>query len=588
MVVSRPVSTQEIPQTDQLDTTLHATVPLVTEKNSRIRIGWRIVLTLLLLLSLALLSLLGHPPARVSAAELAEQASAPAEQSSADPLVLAFYYTWFDENTWSYDKLSDLPAQTYVSRDRATMGRHIDEAKRAGIDAFLVAWYGPHNNQTEPNLAALLEEAAARNFKIGILFETDSPFLGSVDAVTGALQHALGTHANHPAFLRADGRPVFFFWRPTIYGVETWRGIRGAADPGYSSIWISEGVDVSWLAVFDGHHLYSNTWNPPADLVYTNQKFANWVQGQSQQFGSKLWVATVMPGYNDVRVRPGVGFAHDREGGAYFEHSWQAAISSRPNWIIITSFNEWPEGTYIEPSVAHGDHYLNLSAKWSQQFKSGGGAGLALSAPQQSVATTAAAAVAPSAPATPAVSVPVLTIPAGQNIDGPVALVEVALLNLRAGPGTDQPIVAMAKQGTALPIVDAVDGWWQIEVDEQQAWVFGEMVRTAGLSAGLRTAAASTPSQKIAPALTTVAATAAAEGAIARVDVSLLNLRSTPDTDGRVLTILEEGATLTVTGRDSAAAAEWLQVSINGQTGWVYASMVAAPALLDVPVVSNP
>ena len=50
-------------------------------------------------------------------------------QSSGDPLVLAFYYTWFDENTWTYDKLSDLPAQPYASRDRGVMGRQIDQAK---------------------------------------------------------------------------------------------------------------------------------------------------------------------------------------------------------------------------------------------------------------------------------------------------------------------------------------------------------------------------------------------------------------------------------------------------------------------------
>jgi hypothetical protein len=81
-------------------------------------------------------------------------------QSSSDPLVLAFYYTWFDENTWTYDQLSDLPAEPYVSRDRAVMGRHIDQAKSAGIDALLVAWYGPGGgNQTETNLAAMLEEA---------------------------------------------------------------------------------------------------------------------------------------------------------------------------------------------------------------------------------------------------------------------------------------------------------------------------------------------------------------------------------------------------------------------------------------------
>ncbi|MCB0074199.1 MAG: hypothetical protein KDE20_22190, partial [Caldilineaceae bacterium] len=179
----------------------------LSESHERLHLGWRILLTVLLLVAIVLLGL-WTTRTRTNAA--------PAQQAGSSPLVLAFYYSWFDENTWTYDKLPDLPAQTYVSRDRAAMGRHIEQAQAAGIDAFLVAWYGPggDTNQTEPNLAALLDEAAARNFKIGVLFETDSPFLGSPGAITGALQHIRDVHANHPAFLRVDGRPVVFFWRP--------------------------------------------------------------------------------------------------------------------------------------------------------------------------------------------------------------------------------------------------------------------------------------------------------------------------------------------------------------------------------------
>ena len=336
MTDSRPTETQ----------TLRAIAPLpphLPSDEQRLRLGWRIAITLLLLVGLIVLSML-LTPAFADAAPATSPNFLPNAtsntQSMSDPLVLAFYYPWFDENTWSYDQLSDLPAERYASRDRATMGRQIEQAQRAGIDGFLVAWYGQGDgNPTEANLAAMLEEANARNFKIGILFETDSPFMGASGGVSGALAHALATHATHPAFLRADGRPVFFFWRPYIYGVDAWRNVRAQVDPGYGSLWISEGVDTSLLAVFDGHHLYSNSWNPPADLTAVNQKFANLVQGARAQHGAhKQWVATVMPGYNDVKIRPGAGFATDREGGAYFERAWQAAIASQPNWIVINSF----------------------------------------------------------------------------------------------------------------------------------------------------------------------------------------------------------------------------------------------------------
>lgn len=392
--------------------------------------------------------------------------AAPLPQSSSDPLVLAFYYTWFDQNTWTYDRLSDLPAEPYTSSDRGVMGRHIEQAQRAGIDAFLVAWYGPGGgNQTEPNLSALLEEAAARGFKIGVLFETNSPFFGGTGDVTAALQHLQSVHAAHPAYLRVDGRPVVFFWRPTMYGVDTWQSIRSQADPGHSQLWISEGVDTSYLSVFDGHHLYSNTWNPPADLNATNQKFAAQVEQARQNFGVyKFWVATVMPGYNDVKIRGAGGFARDREGGNYYAQAWQAAMASGPNWIVINSFNEWPEGSYIEPSAAHGDHYLNLTAQYSGQFKGSGGVPVQVAALPQ---------IAPDAP-TPTPTPPPTV---------PTAFVDTALLNLRGGPGTDFEVVGQVAAGTALPITGSHANWpdwWQVNYQETHAWVYAPLVTTGG------------------------------------------------------------------------------------------------------------
>jgi hypothetical protein len=385
-------------------------------------------------------------------------------QSAGDPLVLAFYYPWFDNNTWSYDTLSDLPAEPYVSADRGVMGRQIDQAKAAGIDAFLVAWYGPGGgNQTEPNLAALLEEAGARNFKIGVLFETTSPFFGGSGDAQAALQHLQNSHVNHPAFLRVDGRPVVFFWRPTLYSVETWRAIRAAVDPNFSQIWISEGVDTAYLAIFDGHHLYSNTWNPPADLNAVNQKFAARVAAARASGAYKFWVATVMPGYDDVKIRGGGGFARGREDGNYFAQSWQAAIASRPNWIVINSFNEWPEGSYIEPSAAFGDRYLGLAASYSAQFKSGGSLAVAAALP------------APLPPPPTPTPTPPPTVP--------TAYVNIALLNLRSGPSTDEAIVGQVSNGTALPIsgrhAEHPD-WWQVSSADGSAWVYAPLVTTGG------------------------------------------------------------------------------------------------------------
>ncbi len=429
-------------------------ISLQTNRGHR-HMNRRFLLAALIILPLLLLS---SPPAS------GRQPMAPSAYSVADPLVLAFYYPWFDESAWTYDRLSDLPAEPYVSSDRVVMGRQIDQAKAAGIDAFVVAWYGPGGgNQTETNLTALLEEAAARDFRIAVLFETTSPFFAGLGDVASAMQHLSSVHMNQPAYLRVDGRPVVFFWRPTLYAIDSWRSIRDQVDAGYNQVWISEGVDTSYLQLFDGHHLYSNTWNPPADLNAVNAKYSQLVRDGSSSYGSpKLWVATVMPGYNDTRIRGG-GFAQDRGGGAYFDQSWQAAINSQPQWILINSFNEWPEGSYIEPSAAYGDLYIRKSAEWSAAFK--GGATPAVSA----------ASFQPSPPATQPTPRPEVT--------RPTAFVTASLLNLRSGPDTEYDVVGMVSVGQALPIIGRaadVTEWIQVEYDSERVWLHTDFVDIVG------------------------------------------------------------------------------------------------------------
>jgi hypothetical protein len=78
-----------------------------------------------------------------------------------------------------------------------------------------------------------------------------------------------------------------------------------------------------------------------------------------------------MPGYDDALLgRPGSWYL-DRADGDTYSFTFQAAIQSQADWIVITSFNEWWEHTHIEPSEGHGFTYLELTKEWSDTFLAG-------------------------------------------------------------------------------------------------------------------------------------------------------------------------------------------------------------------------
>ncbi|MBV7333865.1 SH3 domain-containing protein [Chloroflexi bacterium TSY] len=317
------------------------------------------------------------------------------------------------------------------------------------------------------------------------------------------------------------------------------------------------------------HYLYSNTWNPPADLASTNQKFSTRVQEARRQFGSnKIWVATVMPGYNDTRIRLN-GFAQARAGGAYYEQSWLAAIHSGPDWIVVTSFNEWPEGSQIEPSITYGDHYLNLTSNWSQQFKSGASTIQSTPTIRDHENITPFPAEQSNPQSTGQIALP--------TTDGPTARVQVALLNLRSMPNTNAEILAQLPQNSVLPIIGQQTDWWQVRANNHIGWLYAPFVQATNVellsnSQSVKTAGLARI-EKVEPSAALDSTGEGTTQPLATINVSLLNVRLAPTTAAAIIHQLSYGESVPIVGQNSDNPT-WWQVKINEIHGWVYAPFV--------------
>ncbi len=390
------------------------------------------------------------------------------------PLVLAFYYNWFDENTWTPSRVPDMPAVKYVSRDPGAMARHIQQAKSAGIDAFVVSWWGA-GNPTDDNFKVLLDQARAANFRVAVDFELTSPFYHSKDDAVRSLRNLLANHAQHPAYLRAEGKPVVFFWREQKYSVDEWRAIRDAVDPQRQSLWIAEGVKdaLPYLNVFDGFHLYSIAWaqNVAAEL----QKWPPRVKAYG---ADKIWVATVMPGNNDTLTGRPDAYIRDRRGGAFYRETWRGAFSTYPDWIIITSWNEWVEGTMIEPSVSYGNLYLDITREFAARFK----AGLPTPTPTftRTPTPTRTPTHTPTATPFPSPSPEWLGDWDGSGIRARVT----SPARVRSEPSPDAPVLGQLREGASVTLIArTIDSkWWQIPLATARArgWIVADFAQPEG------------------------------------------------------------------------------------------------------------
>ena len=418
-------------------------------------------LLVLLLLSLVVLVTLALPTAHA--------------QSS--PLVLAFYYDWFDENTWKPDKVPDMPAPLYASRDPGAISRHIQQARDAGIDAFVVSWWGA-GNPTDDNFKVMLDLASRMNFHAAVDFELTSPFYNSKDDVVNSLRNLIANRVNHPGYLRSEGKPVIFFWREQKYSVDEWKVIRAAVDPNHQTLWIAEGVkeQLPYLSVFDGFHLYSIAWAP--DVNAELQKWSPRVHGYGAE---KIWVATTMPGADNSRTSQSEKVIRDRRGGEFYRETWRAAFSTYPDWVIITSWNEWPEGTMIEPSVMYGNTYLDITRGFASQFHAG--LPTPTATPTRTSTPTRTPTNIPTATFTPTVVVSATSESNNVNSNAR-ATVMTDTLTVYANPSADASVIGKLRKGNVVPIIGRTDDvqWWQITLASTRArgWIIADWTGADG------------------------------------------------------------------------------------------------------------
>jgi Glycosyl hydrolase family 71 len=303
------------------------------------------------LAALLALSLLTLGPATATPATPTATPAAPV------PL-LAYYYIWFDTSSWNRAKDDYPELGRYSSDDPAVMARHVEWARRAGIDGFIVSW------KSTPTLNRRLEQlariASANRFKLVLIYEGldfhRNPL--PVEQIGRDLAEAADRYTRAPAFQLFD--------RPLVIWSGTWRFSRAeiarVVQPLRDRLLIlaseKDPAGVRRLAgLVDGDAYYWSSADPLATPGYREKLAAmeRTVHGQGGR-----WIAPAAPGFDARKV--GGTRVVDRRDGATLAASLGAATASAPDAVGLISWNEFSESSYVEPSRRYGRRYLDVLA----------------------------------------------------------------------------------------------------------------------------------------------------------------------------------------------------------------------------------
>lgn len=270
--------------------------------------------------------------------------------------VLAYYYIWYNRDSWRRAK-TDLPQLGgYASDDTDVMRQHIQMARSAGITGFIVSW--KNTDVLSRRLRQLIDIARSEEFTLsinyeGLDFDRNPLPIGQVEA---DLREFVDRYASDPVFRVFD--------KPMVIWSGTWKSSREdvvrVAQPLRDSLRLlaseRNAQDYRRLAdVVGGNAYYWSSVDPERDRTHAG-KLGELASAVHESGG--LWVAPFAPGF-DARLIGGSRVV-ERRDGAQLRDQFRAALGSSPDALGLISWNEFSENTHVEPSRAFGDRYLQV------------------------------------------------------------------------------------------------------------------------------------------------------------------------------------------------------------------------------------
>jgi hypothetical protein len=274
---------------------------------------------------------------------------------SPSPRVGIFFYPWYGTPArdggyehWGQRGLAPpdeiasnfFPARgIYSSSDPTVLRSQVRDIAAAGVGTVIVSWWGRGSTE-DVRLTAVIAAATAYGLQVAIHIE---PYAGRT-----------------PAIVRDD------VLRLRSLGISDFYVYDSATAP--DADWLSVNRSLSGVRLFANTALAGKAAAGGFAGLYTYDVFL--YDGTSFRRMCEaarrlrlLCAPSVGPGYDAERATGDIRFRL-RLDGATYDSMWRRAVRARADLVTITSYNEWHEGTQIEPSGAVGLRYQTYDGAW--------------------------------------------------------------------------------------------------------------------------------------------------------------------------------------------------------------------------------
>lgn len=311
-----------------------------------------------------------------------------------EKVLLAHYMPWYASRPvsgawgwhWTMDRFDPDKALENGSREAASHDRpligfydsgdpHVLECqvlqmKLAGIDGVIIDWYGTRDYfdyaMVHRNTEALVPFLEKAGLSFAICYEdqavgkmVEGGSLGKGEAVPHAIEVLRWVERNwfsRDSYLHLENRPVLLCFGPQYFSPVEWKTVTSAfeTDPWIHALpHLANGYGADgpfgWPPVHGGRTLSPAQWRENLEQLYLRARDGEAVVG------------VAFPGYHDIYEEAGL---HDSYGhiahrdGKTFAETLDLALAGKARLVQVATWNDYGEGTVIEPTENHGYCYL--------------------------------------------------------------------------------------------------------------------------------------------------------------------------------------------------------------------------------------
>jgi len=275
----------------------------------------------------------------------------------------------------------------YDSADPIVLEYHVLLMKLAGIDGVIVDWYGTDNFYdyaiNNERTKALFDYTRRAHLKFALCYEDqtiqqeiNSGFISATATIAHAQQTLLYLQTNYftdPSFLQWSNCPVLLNFGPQYFkSASQWQAIFSTLPTASRPAFFTEDDRIdSAVGAFDWPPMWL-TQAPGTGGVLSGTALEQYLSKFDQKAAAwPAFISSAFPRFHDIYKQAGVrdywGYLGD-SSGEVLRTTLSRAMTNASTYVQIVTWNDFGEGTVVEPTKEYGYRDLGIIQDLRRQY----------------------------------------------------------------------------------------------------------------------------------------------------------------------------------------------------------------------------